>query len=231
MPTVARNSAGRDLEGYRFKGTGYFVRAPGAEPVKYRGFILPARYEPPTTINRKVISAKPRARLFTAGRVAPDPDTVIEEEIAAESVIEGPPRSLVLTVGPQLAAAYNNGKRPPQLWSPPLDDPIPLDAVLEQADAVPARPDSAPWWPLGEIDRPRRLSHGLLTYGLDNGNVSILGMQKDEVSMAVQTFILSAAARYSRWSGCVIWWPGWASMWCCAIRRTGWPASSPTRRC
>ncbi len=192
---IGNGDAYHIADGKNAKGTGYFVRAPGAEPVKYRGFILPDRYEPPTTINRKVISARPRARLFTAGRVAPDPDTVIEEEIAAESVIEGPPRSLVLTVGPQLASAY--GKRSPQLWSPPLDDPIPLDAMLKQADAVSVRPGAGPWWPLGEIDRPRQLSHGLLTYSLDNGNVSILGMHKDEASMVVQTFILSAAARYS----------------------------------
>ena len=152
--------------------------------------------EPPTTINRKVISAKPRARVFTAGRVQPDPDTVIEEQIAAESVLEGPPRSLVLTVGPQLSAAY--GKRAPQLWSEPLDDPIPLNAVLAQAEAMPAPPGSAPWWPLGEIDRPRQLSHGLLTYSLEGGgNVSILGMKVEDVSRAVQTFLLAAAARYS----------------------------------
>jgi len=79
-------------DGKNVKGTGYFVRAPGAEPVKYRGFMLPSRYEPPTTVNRRVISANPRARLFTAGRVEPDADTVIAEEIAAESVIAGPPR-------------------------------------------------------------------------------------------------------------------------------------------
>lgn len=181
-------------DGKNFKGTGYFVRAPGAEPVKYRGFLLPKRYEPPTTISRRVISAHPRARLFSAGRVAPDPDTVIEEEVAAESVIEGPPRSLVLTVGPQLSATY--GKRPPQLWSPPLDDPIPLDAILGQASESPAR-SGGPWWPLGEIDQPRRLSHGLLGYSVDDGNMSILGMRNAEVSMVVQTFILSAASRYS----------------------------------
>lgn len=183
-------------DGKNVKGTGYFVRAPGAEPMKYRGFMLPDRYEPPTTISRKVINAKPRARVFTAGRVEPDPDTVIEEEIAGESVIEGPPRSLVLTVGPQLAAAY--GKPSPQLWSPPLDEPIPLDAVLTQAGAADAAaPPAAPCWPLGKIDRPRQLSHSLLSYSVDDGNVSILGMRKDEVSMAVQTFILSAAARHS----------------------------------
>ena len=202
---VASESISRQVIGYgdafhipdgkNVKGTGYFVRAPGAEPVKYRGFLLPDRYEPPTTITRKVINAKPRARVFTAGRVEQDPDTVIEEETPGESAIVGPPRSLVLTVGPQLAAAY--GKRAPQLWSPPLDDPIPLDAVLAQADEVAVRVDAAPWWPLGEIDRPRQLSHGLLNYSVDDGNVSILGMHKDEASMVVQTFILSAAARYS----------------------------------
>lgn len=185
-------------DGKNAKGSGYFVRAPGAQPVKYRGFLLPDRYEPPTTINRKVISAKSRARVFTAGRVEPDPDMVIEEQIAAESVVQGPPRSLVLTVGPQLSAAY--GKRAPQLWSPPLDDPIPLDAVLTQAEAMPAPAGSgsAPWWPLGEIDQPRKLSHGLLSYSLEGGgNVSILGMKVEDVSLAVQTFILGAAARYS----------------------------------
>ncbi|MDQ1751176.1 MAG: segregation ATPase FtsK/SpoIIIE, family, partial [Pseudonocardiales bacterium] len=169
-------------DGKNVKGTGYFVRAPGAEPVKYRNFMLPSRYEPPTTINRRVISANPRARVFTAGRVEPDADTVIEEEVAAESVLEGPPRSLALTVGPQLAAAY--GKRPPQLWSPPLDDPIPLDDILRQADTAPRRA-GGPWWPLGEIDRPRQLSHGLLGYSLDDGNVSLMGMRKDEASSVV----------------------------------------------
>ena len=193
---IGSSDAYHIADGKNAKGTGFFVRAPGADPMKYKGFILPGRYEPPTTLTRRVINAAPRARLFTASRVEPDPDTVIEEEIAAESVIEGPPRSLVLTVGPQLFAAYGN-KKAPQLWSPPLDDPIPLDSILKQASETPARAGQAPWWPLGEIDRPRKLSHGLLRYSIDNGNMSILGMQKEEVSMAVQTFILSAAARYS----------------------------------
>ena len=181
-------------DGKNAKGTGYFVRAPGAEPVRFRGFLLPSRYEPPTTVNRRVISAHPRARVFTAGRVEPDPDTVIEEEVAAESVIQGPPRSLVLTVGPQLSSAY--GERPPQLWSPPLDDPITLDSLLRQAAAAPRR-SGGPWWPLGEIDRPRQLSHGLLSYSVDNGNMLVLGMNNDELSMVIQTFVLSAASRYS----------------------------------
>ena len=34
-----------------------------------------------------------------------------------------------------------------------------------------------------------------------------------------------------RWSGCATWSPGSGWTWCCATRRTGWPASSPTRRC
>ncbi len=203
---VASESISRQVIGYgdayhipdgkNVKGTGYFVRAPGAEPVKFRSFMLPGRYEPPTTINRRVITADPRARVFTAARVEPDAETVIEEEIAAETVIEGPPRSLVLTVGPQLAAFY--GKRAPQLWAPPLDDPIPLDKVLAEAEAAPIRA-GGPWWPLGEIDKPRQLTHGLLTYSTDDGtgNVLLLAMDNNEASMVVQTFILSAAARYS----------------------------------
>lgn len=203
---VASESISRQVIGYpdayhipdgkNSKGTGFFVRAPGAEPVKFRSFMLPGRYEPPTTINRRVITADPRARVFTAQRVEPDPQTVIEEHIAAESVIEGPPRSLVLTVGPQLATFY--GKRAPQLWAPPLDDPIPLDKVLAEAEAAPIRA-GGPWWPLGEIDKPRQLTHGLLAYRADDGtgNVLLLAMDNDEASMVVQTFILSAAARYS----------------------------------
>ena len=168
---IGSSDAYHIADGKNAKGTGFFVRAPGADPMKYKGFILPDRYEPPTTLTRRVINAAPRARLFTAGRVEPDPDTVIEEVIAAESVIEGPPRSLVLTVGPQLVAAY--GKKAPQLWSPPLDDPIQLDSILKQAAETPPRPGQAPWWPLGEIDRPRKLSHGLLSYSIDSGNLSV----------------------------------------------------------
>lgn len=181
-------------DGKNFKGTGFFVRAPGAEPVKFRGFLLPDRYEPPVTIDRKVTKARPRARVFTAGRVDPDPDMVVEEVIAGTSVLEGPPRSLVLTVGPQLAAHW--GKPPAQLWSPPLDDPIPLDTILADAARRPAS-SGVPWWPLGEIDRPRALTHGLLTYSLDQGHISLMGMNPSELSTVVNTFVLSAAARYS----------------------------------
>ncbi|OKH76738.1 cell division protein FtsK [Mycobacterium sp. SWH-M3] len=198
-PSISRQVIGTEdayhiPDGKNTKGTGYFVRAPGAQPVKFRSFMLPGRYEPPTTVNRRVITADPRARLFTAGRVEPDPETVIEEEIAAESVIEGPPRSLVLTVGPQLAAHYGN--RAPQLWAPPLDDPIPLNKVLTEAAAAPQRA-GGPWWPLGEIDKPRQLTHGLLNYSADDGNILLLAKDTEEASMVVQTFILSAAARYS----------------------------------
>lgn len=198
-PSISRQVIGTEdayhiPDGKNTKGTGYFVRAPGAQPVKFRSFMLPGRYEPPTTVNRRVITADPRARVFTAGRVDPDPETVIEEEVSAESVIEGPPRSLVLTVGPQLAAHY--GKRAPQLWAPPLDDPIPLDKVLAEASVVPERA-GGPWWPLGEIDMPRQLTHGLLNYSADDGHILLLGKDTEEASMVVQTFILSAAARYS----------------------------------
>ena len=30
---------------------------------------------------------------------------------------------------------------------------------------------------------------------------------------------------------CGTWWPRCRWTWCCATPRTGWPASTPTRRC
>lgn len=177
------------------KGTGFFVSAPGAEPVRFRGFRLPPGiYTPPTTIDKRVITPDPRVRLFTAGRVEPDPDQIIEEIHEGESAIAGPPKPLVLTVAEQTAAAY--GTSLPPLWSPPLDDPIPLDKIL--ADARKDRhPTDGPWWPWGEIDEPRRLRHGLLRYATNEGNIAVLGMRSAELSMVVQTFILSAASRYT----------------------------------
>lgn len=177
------------------KGTGFYVSAPGAEPVRFRGFrIPPGVYTPPTTIDRRIITADPRVRLFTAERVEPDDDQIIEEVHEGESAIAGPAKTLVLTIGEQLDKAY--GKPLPPLWSPPLDDPIPLDKLLDEARQD-RRPTDGPWWPWGEIDRPRQLTHELLRYSADEGNVSVLGMRADELTMVVQTFILSAASRYS----------------------------------
>lgn len=174
------------------KGSGYFVRAPGADPVRFRSFFLPERYEPPKTVRRKVITAKPRLRMFTAARVEPDPETVIETIEEAPTTLVGAPRSLILTVGPQLLQAY--GGRPQTLWADPLDETIPLDEVLAAAAATEA---PGTWWPVGKIDQPRRLRHHLLTYNTDDGNVMILGGPGSGISTALQTFTLSAAARYS----------------------------------
>lgn len=199
-PSISRQIIGTEdaynIEaGPKFKGTGFFVRAPGAQPVRFRGFNPPERYEPPVIVHRRVVSAADlRVRRFTAERVEPDPGVVVEETEMAESRIEGPPRSLVLTIGQQLLKA--EGQQVEQLWSPPLDDPISLGAVLREADAGPER-SRVPWWPLGRIDQPRLLAHGLLTYSVDGGNVMILGGEDSGLSTAVQTFVLSAAARYA----------------------------------
>lgn len=193
---VGTEDAFHILPGKQNKGTFFFVRAPGAEPVRARGFMLPDIYEPPVSIGRKVTKAKPRARVFTAGRVEPDADTVIEEIVAGTSVLDGPPRSLVLTCGAQLAAKWTHPA--PKLWSEPLDDPIPLDRVLAEARRNPPRmPRGVPWWPLGELDRPRDLIHELLTYNITQGHVLVLGANNVELTQVVQTFALAAAARYS----------------------------------
>lgn len=195
-PSISRQVIGTEdayniLPGPEYKGTGFFVKAPGATPERFRSFLLPKRYEPPVTITRTVKSAEPRARLFTAGRVEPDPGTVIEKVEKGTSFFEVP-RSLVQTVGPQLAEAY--GKELSQLWSPPLDDPIPLDAVLAQFDALKVGEVS---WPLGELDEPRMLRHDLVSYGVSGGNVLVLGGSGTGRSTFAQTFVLSAASRYT----------------------------------
>lgn len=182
------------MAGEKYKGTGFFVRSPGATPQQFRGFLLPARYDPPKVITEEVINAKPRTRLFTAGRVEPDPGTVKRQITTAPSKIEGPPRSLVMTVGPQLRAHW--GDKRDTVWSEPLDEPIALGAVLKAAHSN-GHTDGAPWWPLGKVDRPRTLYHGLLTYNIDQGNALILGAEKSGRSTAAQTFVLAAAARYA----------------------------------
>lgn len=182
------------MEGQKSKGTGFFVRSPGATPQQFRGFLLPDRYEPPTTITEEVINAKPRMRVFTAGRVEPDPGTIKRQITTAPSKIEGPPRSLVMTVGPQLSSHWGDKRH--LVWSEPLDEPIALGEVLEAAHSN-GHSDGAPWWPLGKVDRPRALYHGLLTYNPDQGNALILGGERSGRSTAVQTFVLAAAARYA----------------------------------
>lgn len=241
-PSISRQIIGTEdaynvEAGRNSKGIGYLVRAPGAQPVRFRGFNPPKRYEPPRiTVHRRIkradkyqavsrtaVNGAPvvvsglsgdltaiqkkyppslwtlekydlRVRRFTAERVEPEAgDEVVETEVA-ETKIQGAPRSLVLTVGAQLTSYW--GQQTEQLWSPPLDEPISLGTVLSEAAAGPER-SRLPWWPLGKIDQPRRLSHGLLTYSIEDGNAVILGGQSSGLSTALQTFVLSAASRYS----------------------------------
>ena len=185
--------------GPHFKGTGFFLPTNGAEPKRFRSFLLPARYDPPVTTTRQVIAATPRPYRFTAATIAAPPDQVIETRQQAPTVLSGPPRSLVLTVGEQLAAAVTEKSA---VWAPPLDDPIPLNAILAEAaniNSADHRGDTpaAPWWPLGKVDRPRLLRHDLLTYRSDaDNNMLLVGSDPEELSAAVQTFILSGASRY-----------------------------------
>ena len=104
----------------------------------------------------------------------------------------GPPRKLIATIGEQLA---RYGPQAPQLWLPPLDEPIPLSEVLARA-GVPQRQ----WrWPLGEIDKPFEMRRDPLLFDASSsaGNVMIHGGPKSGKSTALQTFILSAANLHS----------------------------------
>ncbi|BBY18179.1 type VII secretion protein EccCa [Mycolicibacterium litorale] len=194
-PSISRQIIGVEdayhiESGREHKGEGFLVPAPGAVPIKFRSTYVDGIYEPPRAEKSIVVRALPQPQLFTASRVEPEPDTVIP---SAEPEIEAaPPRKLIATIGQQLA---QYGPKAPQLWLPPLDEPIELIEVLQRS-AVPARQ----WrWPLGEIDKPFEMRRDPLIFDATSSaaNMVIHGGPKSGKSTALQTFMLSAAALHS----------------------------------
>ncbi|MGO9928448.1 MAG: type VII secretion protein EccCa [Mycobacterium sp.] len=194
-PSVSRQIIGVEdayhiESGKEHKGLGFLVPAPGATPIKFRSTYVDGIYEPPQRAKALVVHPNPEPKLFTAGTVEPDPGTVIatgDEEDAA-----GPPRKLIATIGEQLA---RYGPRAPQLWLPPLDEPIPLTGVLARAGV----PQGQWRWPLGEIDKPFEMRRDPLVFDATSaaGNMVIHGGPKSGKSTALQTFIMSAASLHS----------------------------------
>ena len=194
-PAVSRQIIGVEdayhiESGKEHKGLGFLVPAPGAAPIKFRSTYVDGIYDPPQTAKTLVVHSVPEPKLFTAGRVEPDQTTVITTNGHQEPV--GPPRKLIATIGDQLA---RYGPRAPQLWLPPLDEPIPLSTVLARA----ALPRGEWRWPLGEIDKPFEMRRDPLVFDARSsaGNMVIHGGAKSGKSAALQTFILSAASLHS----------------------------------
>jgi DNA segregation ATPase FtsK/SpoIIIE, S-DNA-T family len=194
-PAVSRQIIGVEdayhiESGKEHKGVGFLVPAPGAAPIKFRSTYVDGIYDPPQKTKTLVVQSIPEPKLFTAGRVEPDQSTVIVS--GTEDDVTGPPRKLITTIGSQLARC---GPRAPELWLPPLDDPIPLGAVLARS----ALPPGQLRWPLGEIDKPFEMRRDPLIFDARSsaGNVVIHGGAKSGKSAALQTFILSAASLHS----------------------------------
>ncbi|MDI3313397.1 MAG: type VII secretion protein EccCa [Mycobacterium sp.] len=175
--------------GKEHKGEGFLVPAPGATPIKFRSTYVDGIYDPPRATKNVVVHSIPEPKLFTAGPVEPDQHTLV---VGEEDEPASPPRKLIATIGDQLA---RYGPRAPQLWLPPLDEPIPLSAVLARADV-----GERQWrWPLGEIDKPFEMRRDPLVFDATTaaGNMVIHGGPKSGKSAALQTFILSAANLHS----------------------------------
>jgi DNA segregation ATPase FtsK/SpoIIIE, S-DNA-T family len=194
-PAVSRQIIGVEdayhiESGKEHKGLGFLVPAPGAAPIKFRSTYVDGIYDPPQRAKTLVVHSVPEPKLFTAGRVEPDQTTVITTNGHQEPV--GPPRKLIATIGDQLA---RYGPRAPELWLPPLDEPIPLSTVLARA----ALPRGEWRWPLGEIDKPFEMRRDPLVFDARSsaGNMVIHGGAKSGKSAALQTFILSAASLHS----------------------------------
>ena len=194
-PSVSRQIIGVEdayhvESGKEHKGIAFLVPAPGAAPIKFRSTYVDGIYDPPKTTKALVVQSVPEPKLFTSAIVEQDHGTVISG--GEDDEFAGPPRKLIATIGEQLA---RYGPRAPQLWLPPLDEPIPLTAVLARA-GVPQRQ----WrWPLGEIDKPFEMRRDPLVFDATSsaGNVVIHGGPKSGKSTALQTFMLSAASLHS----------------------------------
>lgn len=175
--------------GKEHKGVGFLMSAPGADPIKFRSTYVDGVYDPPKRPKSYVIQEDPTPRLFTATAV--DVDAVLAANNDTD-VPAGMPKKLITTIGEQLATY---GPRAPRLWLPPLDDPIPLSDVLADAGL----PQGCGRWPIGEIDRPFDMRRDPLIFdaGSAAGNVLVHGGAKSGKSVALQTFILSAASMHS----------------------------------
>lgn len=194
-PSVSRQIIGVEdayhiESGKEHKGVGFLVPAPGATPIKFRSTYVDGIYEPPQAAKALVVHSNPEPKLFTAGMVEPDIGTVISR--GEDEDVAGPPRKLIATIGEQLAGY---GPRAPQLWLPPLDEPIPLTAVLARAGVAAGQRR----WPLGEIDKPFEMRRDPLVFDASSaaGNMVIHGGPKSGKSTALQTFIMSAASLHS----------------------------------
>ncbi|MBU8808096.1 type VII secretion protein EccCa [Mycolicibacterium goodii] len=194
-PSISRQIIGVEdayhiESGREHKGEGFLVPAPGAVPIKFRSTYVDGIYDPPRAERSIVVRALPQPQLFTAGRVEPEPDTVIAT--GDVEVHTAPPRKLIATIGDQLAAY---GPKAPQLWLPPLEEPVALADVLAGVDVEPGELR----WPLGEIDKPFEMRRDVLMYDANTAaaNVLIHGGPRSGKSTALQTFILSAAALHS----------------------------------
>ncbi|HEU4361299.1 MAG TPA: type VII secretion protein EccCa, partial [Mycobacterium sp.] len=194
-PSVSRQIIGVDdayhiESGREHKGEGFLVPAPGAAPIKFRSTYVDGIYDPPRKSRAIVVHSAPEPKLFTAGPVAGDQD--IELAFDTEDESAGPPRKLIATIGDQLAGY---GPQAPQLWLPPLDEPIPLSAVLTRAGIS----EGQLRWPLGEIDKPFEMRRDPLLFdaGSASGNMVIHGGPKSGKTTALQTFICSAANLHS----------------------------------
>ncbi|HEX7321528.1 MAG TPA: type VII secretion protein EccCa [Mycobacterium sp.] len=194
-PSVSRQIIGVEdayhiESGKEHKGEGFLVPAPGAAPIKFRSTYVDGIYDPPRESKAVVMHSTPEPKLFTAGPVQTDQPTADFADAEAEPL--GPPRKLIATIGDQLAGY---GPRAPQLWLPPLEEPVPLSSVLARAGIG----DGQLRWPLGEIDKPFEMRRDALLFDARSasGNMVIHGGPKSGKTTALQTFICSAARLHS----------------------------------
>lgn len=202
-PSISRQVIGVDNAyhigaGANNKGVGFLVPAPGAAPIKFRSTYVEGYFEQQREIKYQPIEIETKIHRFIA---SPIPVETVEnipydgeesEEIAPHTHL---PRKLISLVGEQLASV---GPKAPELWLEPLDNPIGLQEVYTRYQESEEHYSDLSW-PLGFIDRPFHMRKDPLYFdALSSGaNLLIHGGPQSGKSMALQTFIMSAALHHS----------------------------------
>ncbi|WP_440713344.1 type VII secretion protein EccCa [Gordonia sp. FQ] len=167
-----------------------YLKSDSGAPLRFSTSFVSGPYEPP----RSPVAALTDGRRggggllrFTACRVPLPPPTA--DDAALEAVTSAP--TLVETLVGRIAGI---GPRPHQVWLPPLEEAVTLDAYVD-----PEGPAGSLRLPIGVVDRPYDQRRETLWLDLTGaaGNAAIVGGPQSGKSTAVRTMICAAAATHT----------------------------------
>lgn len=167
-----------------------YLKSDSGAPLRFSTSFVSGPYEPPRA---SLGSGFRAARLdgevlrFTAQRLPAAP--AVHDDAEPGPVASAP--TLLETLVGRIA---DYGRRPHQVWLPPLEDAVTLDAFVD-----PGGPDGTLRIPMGVVDRPHDQRRETLWLDLTGaaGNAAVVGGPQSGKSTAVRTLICAAAATHT----------------------------------